>query len=153
MLANWHCPQATSLGYHCPFRTYLWSTYNCPNVIMTSSNGNIFRVTGPLCGDSTVAGVFLSQRPVTRSFDVLSDLRWINNPDAGHFRRHCAHSDVTLMWNGVSSRNTFSVNTLISSFDLKTILPIYVFLPTAIVRKHQFLDKLWLSTHQYAVDF
>ena len=33
--------------------------------MMTSSNGNIFRVTGPLCGNSSV----------TRSFDVFFDLR------------------------------------------------------------------------------
>ena len=38
---------------------------------MTSSNGNIFRVTGPLCGP----GEFPTQRPVTRSFDVFFDMR------------------------------------------------------------------------------
>ena len=37
--------------------------------MMTSSNGNIFRVTGHLCGK------FPAQRPVTRSFDVFFDLR------------------------------------------------------------------------------
>ena len=37
--------------------------------MMTSSNGNIFRVTGHLCGE------FPAQRPVTRSFDVCFDLR------------------------------------------------------------------------------
>ena len=37
--------------------------------MMTSSNGNIFRVTGHLCGE------FTTQRPVTRSFDVFFDLR------------------------------------------------------------------------------
>ena len=42
---------------------------------MTSSNGNIFRVTGPLCGNSPVPGEFPAQRPVTRSFDVFFDLR------------------------------------------------------------------------------
>ena len=42
---------------------------------MTSSNGNIFRVTGPLCGEFTGPGEFLAQRPVTRSFDVYFDLR------------------------------------------------------------------------------
>ena len=36
---------------------------------MTSSNGNIFRVTGPVTGE------FPSQRPVTRSFAVFFDLR------------------------------------------------------------------------------
>ena len=38
--------------------------------MLTSSNGNIFRVTGPLCGE------FPAQRPVTRSFDVFFDLRF-----------------------------------------------------------------------------
>ena len=41
--------------------------------MMTSSNGNIFRVTGPLCRE------FPTQRPVTRSFDVFFDLR-LNKP-------------------------------------------------------------------------
>ena len=42
---------------------------------MTSSNGNIFRVTGPLCGEFTGPGEFPTQRPVTLSFDVFFDLR------------------------------------------------------------------------------
>ena len=42
---------------------------------MTSSNGNIFRVTGPLCGEFTGPGEFPAQRPVTRSFDVFFYLR------------------------------------------------------------------------------
>ena len=42
---------------------------------MTSSNGNIFRVTGHLCGEFTGSGEFPAQRPVTRSFDVFFDLR------------------------------------------------------------------------------
>ena len=37
--------------------------------MMTSSSGNIFRVTSPLCGE------FTSQRPVTQSFGVFYDLR------------------------------------------------------------------------------
>ena len=43
--------------------------------MMTSSNGNIFRVTGHLCGEFTGPGEFPTQRPVTRSFDVFFDLR------------------------------------------------------------------------------
>ena len=42
---------------------------------MTSSNGNIFRVTGPLCGEFTGPGEFPTQRSVTRSFNVFFDLR------------------------------------------------------------------------------
>ena len=42
---------------------------------MTSSNGNIFRVTGHLCGEITGPCESPTQRPVTRSFDVFFDLR------------------------------------------------------------------------------
>ena len=46
--------------------------------IMTSSNGNIFRFTGHLCGEFTGhCGEFPAQRLVTRSFDVFFDLRLI----------------------------------------------------------------------------
>ena len=41
--------------------------------MMTSSNGNIYRVTGHLCGE--VTGELPAQRPVMRSFDILFDLR------------------------------------------------------------------------------
>ena len=64
-------------------------------IMMTSSNDNIFRVTGPLWGEST--GGFLLQRPVTRSFDVFFDLRqnkrlsklsWFESPSRSIWR-HC----------------------------------------------------------------
>ena len=42
---------------------------------MTSSNGYIFRVTGPLCGEFTSPGEFPAQRPVTQGFDVFFDVR------------------------------------------------------------------------------
>ena len=48
---------------------------NVSLIMMTSSNGNIFRVTGPLCGEFTGPGEFPTQRPVTRNFDVFFDLR------------------------------------------------------------------------------
>ena len=50
----------------------------CTFIIMTSSDGNILRVTGPLAGNSPVTPAtceFPSQRPVMRSFDVFYDLR------------------------------------------------------------------------------
>ena len=50
--------------------TSSWSWLN--GFMMTSSNANIFCVTGPLCGDFT--GEFPSQRPVTGGFDVFFDL-------------------------------------------------------------------------------
>ena len=54
--------------------TVCMSAITC-TIMMTSSNGNIFRVTGPLCGEFTGPGEFPAQRPVTRSFDVFLYLR------------------------------------------------------------------------------
>ena len=66
--------------------------------MMTSSNGNIFRVTGNLCGEFTG---HRSQRSVTRSFDDFCDLRLhkrlSNNREAGDLRHHRAHYDVIVM--------------------------------------------------------
>ena len=74
--------------------------------MMTSSNGNIFRVTGPLCGEFTGPGEFPTQRPVTRSFDVFFDLRlnkrlskqwwgwWFETPSWSLWRQ-CNVSHVT----------------------------------------------------------
>ena len=74
--------------------------------MMTSSNGNIFRVTGHLCGNSPVPGEFHTQRPVTRSFDVYFDLRpnkrlskqswswWFETPSRPFWR----HRNVLHLW-------------------------------------------------------
>ena len=43
--------------------------------MMTSSNGNIFRVTDLLCGEFTRHRWIPPQRPLTRSFDLFFDLR------------------------------------------------------------------------------
>ena len=51
------------------------TTLRGETIMMASSNGNIFRVTGPLCGEFTGPGELPTQRPVTRSFDVFFDLR------------------------------------------------------------------------------
>ena len=74
---SWMSSQVKALafrlfGVYHPWLTS-WSLYN--KLMMTSSNGNIFRVTGPLCGEFTGHGEFPAQRPVTRSFDVFFNLR------------------------------------------------------------------------------
>ena len=81
---------------------------------MTSSNGNIFRLTGPLCEEFTGPGEFSTQRPVTRSFDVFFDLRlnkrlskqpwgwWFETPSWSLWR-HCnviIHSTDNTSWSG-----------------------------------------------------
>ena len=60
-----------------------------------------FLVILALCeGNSPVTSEFPSQRPMTRIFDVFFDLRWINGwvniREAGDWRRHRAHHDVTV---------------------------------------------------------
>ena len=42
--------------------------------MMMSSNGTIFRITDPLCGEFTSASEFPSERPVKQSFDIFFDL-------------------------------------------------------------------------------
>ena len=64
------------LDYECEKRCFLYQNWV---FMMTSSNGNIFRVTGSLCGEFTGPGELPTQRPVTRSFDVFFDLR-LNKP-------------------------------------------------------------------------
>ena len=70
--------------------------------MMTSSNGNIFRITGPLCREFTSHRWIPSQRPVTWRFDVFFDLHlknvWVNNRDTGDLRCHFTHHDVTVMF-------------------------------------------------------
>ena len=63
------------IDFKCPYLSNLSVSQHMSVIMMTSSNGNIFRVTGPLCGEFTGPGEFPTQRPVTRSFDVFFDLR------------------------------------------------------------------------------
>ena len=63
--------------------------------MMTSSNGNIFRVTGHLWR------VFTGCRwiPGTKASDAeLWRNGWVNNHEAGYLRRHCTHYDVAVMY-------------------------------------------------------
>ena len=73
--------------------------------MMTSSNGNIIRVTGHLCGHSPVTSEFTAQRSVTRALMFSLIYAWINgwvhNCEAGDLRRHRAHHNVA-----VTSQNT-----------------------------------------------
>ena len=76
----WHGVSWTSHCYHDGERSNasaIWRDHWGALIhhMMTSSSGNIFRVTGPLCREFTGSGEFPTQRPVTRSFDVFFDLR------------------------------------------------------------------------------
>ena len=98
--------------------------------MMTSSNGNIFRVTGPLCGEFTGPDEFPTQRPVTRSFDIFFDLRlnkrlskqswgwWFETPSWSLWRQcngdnHCSVA-VTQACQGPGFLRIFRVNIHVS---------------------------------------
>ena len=67
--------------------------------MMTSSNGNIFRVTAPLCGEFTgPRWIPHTKASDAELFSLIGFLNgWVNNRDAGDLRRHRAHYDVTVM--------------------------------------------------------
>ena len=66
--------------------------------MMTSSNGNIFRVTGPCAWNSPVP-VTSPQRPVTRMFSLICVWinNWVNNREAGDLRHRRGHYNVIVM--------------------------------------------------------
>ena len=70
--------------------------------MMTSSNGNIFRVTGHLCGEFTghrwIPDTKASEaEPLMFSLICAWINGWVNNCDAGDSRRHRVHHDVIVM--------------------------------------------------------
>ena len=83
--------------------------------MMTSSNGNIFRVTGPLCGEFTGPGEFPTQSQWRGAlmFTLICVWinGWVNNHEAGDLRRHRGHYDfnvMRLLWLlGVDFRNLY----------------------------------------------
>ena len=76
----------------------------CPVIMVASSNGNIFCVTGPLCRDSPVTDEFPSQRPVTRSFDVLFDIR-LNKRFGKQSRRRRFETPSRPLWSHCNDYN------------------------------------------------
>ena len=95
--------------------------------MMTSSNGNIFRVTGTLCGE------FTSQRWIPRTKSSDAELwfflicGWINdrikNRKAGDLRHHLAHYGVIVMnWVKMTEnvyRRAVHVQILTGMLDIK----------------------------------
>ena len=68
------------------------------NHMMTSSIGDIFRVTGPLCGKFTGhRWTFLTKASDAELWYFLWSAPWINNREAGDLRRYRAHCDVFVM--------------------------------------------------------
>ena len=59
----------------CDTSQYLHNTYTFSLPMKTSSNGNIFRVTGPMWGESAGHPWIPLSKPVSRSFGVFFDQR------------------------------------------------------------------------------
>ena len=76
--------------------------------MMTSSNGNIFRVTGHLCGEFTgprwIPRTKASDAELWCFFICVWINGWVNNREAGDLRRYRAHCDVTVMCSPAADR-------------------------------------------------
>ena len=111
---------------------------------MSSSNGNIFRVTGHLCGE------FTSHRwiPCTKASDaelwgfclICAWMNgWVNNREAGDLRSHRTHYDVTIMYRLSVLLYTKSVIHYVSNEELKAL---YVWLNNTVgCIKHDIFGK------------
>ena len=77
-----------------------WLSVFC---MVTSSNGNIFRVTGHLCGEGPVSSPHKSQRRgALMLFLICVWINvWVNNGEAGDLRRYRAHYEVIVMWHTI----------------------------------------------------
>ena len=139
-----------------------WGTHKCTEFMpwansltpdfsfgmMTLSNGNIFRATGPLCGEFTGPGEFPAQRPVTRSFDVSFDLRpnkRLSKQPWG-WRLETASWSLWRQYNGASTTLGYIwLSYLISSLwiqsGVKTMkLLIFLILLNQLYRKQKFVN-------------
>ena len=77
-------------------------SWKCNSIMMTSSNGNILRVTGHLCEEFTVPRWIARTKASDAEFWCVFFICvwincWLNNREAGDFRRYWAHYDVIVM--------------------------------------------------------
>ena len=97
--------------------------------MMTSSNGNIFRVTGPLWGESTGHRRFPSRRPVTQSFDIFGiffDLR-LNKRQRKQSRHRWFETPSRLLWRHYNeSLNTMPILFSVATVDLFPLMSAFI---------------------------
>ena len=96
-----------------------------PVFMMTSSNGNMFRVTGFCAGNSPVTegnSPHTDQWRWALMFSLICAWTngWVNNQDAGDLRRHRAHYDVTVMWCQIVIRSA------VGSFGIRRVTRVLV---------------------------
>ena len=90
--------------------------------MMTSSNGNIFGVTAPLCGNSPVTGEFPTQKPVTWSFGVFFDLR-LNKRLSKQSRGWWSETPPRSLWRQCNGDLIIYINDVTD--DDNSLMPIY----------------------------
>ena len=133
------------------------------HTMMTSSNGNIFRVTGPLCGEFTGPGEFPTQRPVTRSFDVFFDLRpnkqlskqprgwWFETPPWSLWRQCNTHTATA--WS-LAFETTFILGILFSfvgGTDSRLLVPSKDMIIRGYVELDRPFENYWHSTYRHYI--
>ena len=95
------------------------------NRMMTSSNGNIFRVISLLWENSPVTGEFPAQRPVTRSFDVFFDLRLnirLSKQSSGWWFETPLHP----LWRHCNGTSGFLLTLICRHAESKTTAPAFI---------------------------
>ena len=102
-------------------------------VMTTSSNWNIFRVTGQLCGEFTGDRWIPNTKAMTRSFDKFLWFvpwinRWVNNRDDGDWRYHRAYYDVIVMitWGIITCLITVSANDRKCKFLFRISIKLFI---------------------------
>ena len=93
-VSGYHLTYSPQVAQHAESRPYEY-------LMMTPSNGSIFRVTGHLYGEFTGPRWI----PCTKASDAelwcflwsASEYGWVNNREAGDLRRDCARYDVIVM--------------------------------------------------------
>ena len=85
--------------------------------MMTSSNGNIFRVIGLCEGNPPVNGGFPSQRPVTRSFDIFFDL-CLNKRSSKQSKRGIYETSSRSLWRHCNTKNEHNVHNVTQSHTM-----------------------------------
>ena len=121
-------------------KTEVWYNANLWKWIsmMTSSNGNIFRVTGTLW-----TGEFPSQRPVTRSFDVFFDLR-LNNRLSKQLRPRWFETPSCSLWGRCNGMETLFLKALYEGNSPVTVTHrLFVCLPGQVIEQTSRWPKIW----------
>ena len=107
---------------------------------MTQSNGNIFRVTGPLCGEFTGHCEFPHKGQWRGALMFTLICVWINywakNREAGDLRRHRAHYGVTVM-------SSSALNTSVAALytDSQCVFYSWVLRPHNLRKKNEIFDS------------